>query len=143
MNRAPQTLSAIAIGLVVFLPALVVQAADERIVLPNGDIYQGDVVDGARTGRGVYAWADGHRYEGEFVNNRMEGQGRYHWPDGRNYNLHGNILRDMGVYIGELWTVEELAADCAEDGRYEFFICAPPLHIPGAVGSPLNPIAIK
>ena len=64
-------------------------------------------------------------------------------PDRRNYNLHGNILRDMGVYIGELWTVEELAADCAEDGRYEFFICAPPLHIPGAVGSPLNPIAIK
>lgn len=63
--------------------------------------------------------------------------------DGRNYNLHGNILRDMGVYIGELWTLEELAEDCAADGRYEFFLCAPPLHIPGAVGSPLNPIAIK
>ena len=57
--------------------------------------------------------------------------------------LHGNILRDMGVYIGEIWWLEELAADCAEDGRYEFFISAPPLNITGAVGSPVNPIAIK
>lgn len=63
--------------------------------------------------------------------------------DGRNYNLHGNILRDLGVYIGELWTLEELARDCAEDGRYEFFLAAQPLHIPGAVGTPLNPMAIK
>lgn len=63
--------------------------------------------------------------------------------DGRNYNLHGNILRDLGVYIGELWTLEELAAGCAEDGRYTFFLAAQPLHIPGAVGTPLNPIAIK
>lgn len=57
--------------------------------------------------------------------------------------LHGNILRDMGVYIGEIWWVEELAADCAEDGRYEFFLSAQPLNIPGAVGSPINPIAVK
>ncbi len=57
--------------------------------------------------------------------------------------LHGNLLRDLGVYIGEIWWFEELAADCAEDGRYEFFLAAQPLHIPGAVGSPLNPIAIK
>ncbi len=57
--------------------------------------------------------------------------------------LHGNLLRDLGVYIGEIWWFEELAADCAEDGRYEFFLAAQPLYIPGAVGSPLNPIAIK
>ncbi|MCY3960990.1 MAG: hypothetical protein OXG34_04905 [bacterium] len=30
-----------------------------------------------------------------------------------------------------------------DDGRYEFMLVAPPLNIPGAVGSPLNPIAIK
>ena len=57
--------------------------------------------------------------------------------------LHGNLLRDMGVYIGEIWWLEELAADCALDGRYEFFLAAQPLNIPGAVGTPLNPIAIK
>jgi len=57
--------------------------------------------------------------------------------------LHGNLLRDLGVYIGEIWWLEELAADCAEDGRYAFFLAAQPLHIPGAVGSPLNPVAVK
>jgi kynurenine formamidase len=57
--------------------------------------------------------------------------------------VHGNLLRDLGVYIGEIWWLEELAADCAADGRYEFFLAAQPLNIPGAVGSPLNPIAIK
>lgn len=57
--------------------------------------------------------------------------------------LHGNILRDMGVYLGELWWLEELAKDCAEDGVYEFFLAAQPLNIPGGVGSPINPIAVK
>ena len=40
-------------------------------------------------------------------------------------------------------TFEELAKDCAADGVYEFLWVAPPLHIPNAVGSPLNPLAIK
>lgn len=58
-------------------------------------------------------------------------------------SIHGKLLRDLGVYIGEIWWLEELAQDCAEDGRYEFFLAAQPLNITGAVGSPLNPIAIK
>lgn len=57
--------------------------------------------------------------------------------------LHGLCLRDMGLMLGELWDLETLAADCAEDGVYEFQLVAPPLRITGAVGSPLNPIAIK
>jgi hypothetical protein len=39
--------------------------------------------------------------------------------------------------------LEELAADCAADGVYEFFLTAAPLPITGAVGSPVNPIAVK
>lgn len=35
------------------------------------------------------------------------------------------------------------AADCAADGRYEFLLVAPALVVPGAVGSPVNPQAIK
>ena len=58
-------------------------------------------------------------------------------------SLHGALLKDMGVYIGEIWWLADLAADCAKDGRYEFFLAAQPLHIPGGVGSPLNPVAIK
>tara|TARA_Y100000310_G_scaffold271183_1_gene285567 strand:- start:2404 stop:3420 length:1017 start_codon:yes stop_codon:yes gene_type:complete len=61
----------------------------------------------------------------------------------RTLAIHGHLLRDLGVYIGEIWWLEELAADCTKDGRWEFFLAAQPLNIPGAVGSPLNPIAIK
>jgi hypothetical protein len=42
-----------------------------------------------------------------------------------------------------MWDLERLAADCAEDGRYEFLLVAPPLNVTGAVGSPVTPIAIK
>jgi hypothetical protein len=43
----------------------------------------------------------------------------------------------------EILYVKELAADCAADGVYEFFYCAPPLVITGGTGSPINPQAIK
>lgn len=42
-----------------------------------------------------------------------------------------------------MWALEELAADCAADGSYEFLLTAAPLPITGAVGSPVNPIAVK
>ena len=39
---------------------------------------------------------------------------------------------------------EILFTDLAnEDKVYEFFFCAPPLPITKAVGSPINPMAIK
>jgi len=49
----------------------------------------------------------------------------------------------MGLFVGEIWYLDELADDCADDGIYEFQLVAPPLNIPGAVGSPVNPQAIK
>ena len=49
----------------------------------------------------------------------------------------------MGLTIGEIFQLDELAEDCARDRVYEFFFTAPPLPITGAVGSPINPQAIK
>jgi kynurenine formamidase len=57
--------------------------------------------------------------------------------------LHMLCLRDMGMMLGEIWDLEALAADCREDGVYEVQLVAPPLRITGAVGSPVNPIAVK
>nr|MDT0526318.1 cyclase family protein [Streptomyces sp. DSM 41633] len=57
--------------------------------------------------------------------------------------MHMLCLRDMGLMLGEYWDLGALAADCAADGVYEFQLIAPPLRITGAVGSPVNPIAIK
>ncbi|WP_063129747.1 cyclase family protein [Nocardia fusca] len=57
--------------------------------------------------------------------------------------LHLLALREMGMMLGEFWNMEQLAADCASDRIYEFQIIAPPLRVTGAVGSPVNPIALK
>ncbi|MBR7835597.1 cyclase family protein [Actinospica durhamensis] len=57
--------------------------------------------------------------------------------------LHQVAIPNMGLVIGEMWDPEALAADCAADGVYEFFLTAAPLAITGAVGSPVNPIAVK
>jgi kynurenine formamidase len=57
--------------------------------------------------------------------------------------LHQVFIPHMGLTLGEIFHLDELADDCAKDGVYEFFFAAPPLPITGAVGSPINPLAIK
>jgi kynurenine formamidase len=57
--------------------------------------------------------------------------------------FHMLALRDMGLILGEMWNLEDLGRDCADDGVYEFMLVAQPLLITGAVGSPLNPVAFK
>jgi len=57
--------------------------------------------------------------------------------------LHMISLRNTGVLFGEIFHLDALAADCAADGNYAFLFTAPPLPITGAVGSPINPLAIK
>ena len=59
------------------------------------------------------------------------------------FNVHMVLIRDMGMTLGEILDLEELAADCAADGVWEFFFCAPPLKVTKGVGSPINPLAIK
>ncbi len=49
----------------------------------------------------------------------------------------------MGLTVGEIFNMAELAQDCAADQRYEFMFVAPALPVTGAVGSPVNPLAIK
>jgi hypothetical protein len=39
--------------------------------------------------------------------------------------------------------LEDLAADCAIDGRYAFLRVAPPPPATRGVGTPINPYAIK
>lgn len=56
---------------------------------------------------------------------------------------HWVVIPMIGITMGEIFYVKELADDCARDRVYEFFFCAPPLPITGAVGSPINPQAIK
>ena len=55
--------------------------------------------------------------------------------------LHHHCLFKLGVPLGELWHLAELADWLRDHGRSRFLLTAPPLRLPGAVGSPASPIA--
>lgn len=57
--------------------------------------------------------------------------------------LHVLALVDMGMPLGENFDLEALAADCAEDGVYEFWLDASPLPFVGSTGGIVNPVAVK
>jgi len=55
--------------------------------------------------------------------------------------LHEHCLFKLGVNLGEIWYLTELANWLRAKGRYRFLLTAPPLRLPGAVGSPATPVA--
>jgi len=57
------------------------------------------------------------------------------------FPLHEHCLFKLGVHLGELWYLHELATWLRAKGRNRFLLTAPPLRLPGAVGSPATPVA--
>lgn len=57
--------------------------------------------------------------------------------------LHQVAIPNIGLFIGEMWDLDALAQACRDDGDYDFFLTAAPLKITGAVGAPVNPIAVR
>jgi hypothetical protein len=55
--------------------------------------------------------------------------------------LHQHCLFKVGVNLGELWHLSELADWLRANNRSRFLLTAPPLRLPGAVGSPATPVA--
>jgi len=55
--------------------------------------------------------------------------------------LHNLCLFKLGIHLGELWHMTPLAQWLHENNRYRFMLTAPPLRLPGAVGSPVTPVA--
>jgi kynurenine formamidase len=104
--------------------------------------------DGAEAGSGLdwtcASWLHDHEVAAVAADNLMvEDPDPANGVDGTFLPMHMLCLRDMGLMLGEYWDLGRLAADCAEDGVYEFQLIAPPLKVVGAVGAPVSPIAIK
>jgi hypothetical protein len=55
--------------------------------------------------------------------------------------LHEHCLFKLGVHLGEMFYLSELADWLRAHGRSRFLLTAPPLRLPGAVGSPATPVA--
>jgi hypothetical protein len=57
--------------------------------------------------------------------------------------VHMLDLRDVGLTQGQLWELDDLAADCASDGVHDFLLSATPLPVTGAVSGMVAPVAVK
>jgi kynurenine formamidase len=57
--------------------------------------------------------------------------------------LHNMLIGQLGLALGELWWLADLADDCAADGIYEMFLVSAPMNAPGGIGSPANAVALK
>ena len=67
-----------------------------------------------------------------------------HFPEGyvgSNLPLHEHCLFKLGIPLGELWLLADLAEWLRSNDRFRFLLTAPPLRLPGAVGSPVTPVA--
>lgn len=56
--------------------------------------------------------------------------------------LHHRLLTMLGMPLGELFSFDELASQCAAQGRWDFLFVSVPLNLPGAIGSPGNALAL-
>ncbi|MHB0775221.1 cyclase family protein [Halomonas sp. WWR20] len=55
--------------------------------------------------------------------------------------LHHHCLFKLGLPLAELWYLKDLADWLKGHQRHRFLLTAPPLRLPGAIGSPVTPIA--
>jgi len=55
--------------------------------------------------------------------------------------LHEHCLFKNGIHLGEMFYLTELARWLRAHKRSRFLLTAPPLRLPGAVGSPATPVA--
>lgn len=56
---------------------------------------------------------------------------------------HRVAIPQMGLLVGEIFDLDELAEHCAADGVYEMFFTGSPLPIERSVGGLVSPLAVK
>lgn len=64
-------------------------------------------------------------------------------PGSKDGFLHYRLIPLLGMAIGEMFSLDALAEDCASDGCFEGMLVSAPLNKNGGVGSPANALAIK
>ena len=55
--------------------------------------------------------------------------------------LHEHCIFKLGIPLGEYFWLGDLAAYLRRSGRHSFLLTAPPLRLPGAIGSPVSAVA--
>ena len=71
-----------------------------NIKFTDGTIYDGDFIDDKYEGKGKITFTNGCSYEGEFHNNKIDGKGKYIYSDGKEYN--GDFRKGLKHGFGRL-----------------------------------------
>jgi hypothetical protein len=87
---------------------------------------------------GVEIWPRGSHLEPDVAAEASQDMRRVH-----EVFAHTVLLPMLGLPLGEMFFLDDLAADCAADGSYEFMFTSAPLNLPHGVASPPNALAIK
>ncbi|NKQ58040.1 cyclase family protein [Amycolatopsis sp. K13G38] len=77
---------------------------------------------------------------GVFTDRSVAREDKTRWPD---VFMHTALLPLLGMPLGELFDLDELAEDCAATGTYEAFFTSSPLNMPQGVASPPGAVAIR
>ncbi len=82
-----------------------------KIVYTDGNIYEGDFVNGKKEGQGTFTVKNGQVYVGQFANEKYSGKGKMTFPDGESYDgdwvdekMTGTgifTFNDGKVYVGQ------------------------------------------
>ncbi|CAI0461937.1 unnamed protein product [Linum tenue] len=74
----------------------------KEVLLPNGDFYTGQWLEGLPHGSGKYLWTDGCMYCGEWQKGKTTGKGRFTWPSGASYegDFKVGYMDGIGTYTG-------------------------------------------
>jgi len=62
--------------------------------------------------------------------------------EGVAFPIHVLAINAMGLFLLDYLELDDLAAVCEREGRWEFDCVVAPLRVPHGTGSPVNPIAI-
>ena len=67
----------------------------------DNSIYEGDLVNGKKQGKGTLKFNDGTVYEGDFIDDKYEGNGKLKFKNGCIYegNFNNNLINGKGKYI--------------------------------------------
>jgi kynurenine formamidase len=110
---------------------------DPRAIFSTGcylDAHDDALLDWVAASQVAAIAADNYAVEGLLGKDRDPSRGSF-------LPLHHLCLFKLGVPLGELWYLHDLATWLRRHGRNRFLLTAPPLRLPGAVGSPVTPIA--
>ena len=71
-----------------------------KLVLENGDVYEGHWREGQKDGHGIYVYANGIKYNGTWKNDKMDGFGSLIFPDGSSYygEFEGGAISGTGTF---------------------------------------------